>query len=95
MQHWGLWPYQFCPNDDPWLNLTYFKSRSQAFVWDNGKTVDFSEAIVAYDIKVDLCNDIGTFYKYQRSKLFTDLGPRSLRFNSFKIFCKTIGGPVA
>ena len=29
------------------------------------------------------------FHKYQRSRSSTDLGPRSLRFSSFKIFSKT------
>ena len=24
MQHWRLRPYQFYPNDDPWLTLIYF-----------------------------------------------------------------------
>ena len=31
------------------------------------------------------------FYKYQRSRSFTDLHPRSLRFSCFKIFSKTAG----
>ena len=45
--------------------------------------MDFSEADVAYDIKADL------FFIYQRSRSFTDLGPRSLSFNRFKVFSKT------
>ena len=28
----------------------------KAFVRDKGKTMGFSEAIVTYDIKIDLCN---------------------------------------
>ena len=28
MQYWRLWPYQVYPYDDPWLTLTYLKSRS-------------------------------------------------------------------
>ena len=48
--------YQVCSNDDPGLTLTYFTARSNlvsyAFVWDKGKTIDFSETIVVYDVKV-------------------------------------------
>ena len=38
------------------LTLTYFKARSNlvpyAFVWERGKTMDFSETIVIYDFKL-------------------------------------------
>ena len=48
--------YQFCSNDDPWLTLTYFTARSNlvpyAFVSEKGKTMDFSETIVVYDLKL-------------------------------------------
>ena len=57
MQHWVLEYYQVCSNDDPGLTLTYFTARSNlvpyAFVWEKGKTMDFSETIVVYDVKVD------------------------------------------
>ena len=47
--------YQVCSNDDPWMTMTYFTARSNlvlyAFVWEKGKTVDFSETIV-YDLKL-------------------------------------------
>ena len=47
--------YQVCSNDDPGLTLTYFTARSNlvpyAFVWEKGKTMDFSETIVIYDLK--------------------------------------------
>ena len=60
MQHWVLKYYQVCSNDDSGLTLTYFTSRSNlvpyAFVWENGKTMDFSEAIVVYDVKVGRCS---------------------------------------
>ena len=53
MQHW-------CSNDDPGLTLTYFTLRSNllpyACVWEKGKTMDFSETIVVYDIKVGRCS---------------------------------------
>ena len=56
MHHWVFEYYQVCSNDDPGLTLTYFTARSNlvpdAFVWENGKTVDFSETIVVYDLKL-------------------------------------------
>ena len=56
MQHWVLEYYQIYSNDDPGLTLTYFTARSNlvpyAFVWEKGKTMDFSEAIVVYDLKL-------------------------------------------
>ena len=33
------------------------------FVWEKGKMV-FSQAIVVYDIKVDICSQLNDFYKY-------------------------------
>ena len=46
--------------DDPELTLTYFTARSNlvpyAFVWEKGKTMDFSEIIVVYDVKVGRCS---------------------------------------
>ena len=49
MQHRMLGYYQVCSNDDPVLTLTYFTARSNlvpyAFVWEKGKTMDFSETI--------------------------------------------------
>ena len=56
MQHRVLEYYQVCSNADPRLTLSYFTARSNlvfyAFVWEKGKTMDFSEIIVVYDIKV-------------------------------------------
>ena len=56
MQHWVLEYYQVCSNDDPGLTMTYFTARSNlvayAFVWEKGKTMDFSETIVIYDLKL-------------------------------------------
>ena len=45
MQHWVLEYYQLRSNDDTGLTLTYFMARSNlvAFVWEKGKTMDFSE----------------------------------------------------
>ena len=52
----GIKLYKVYINDDPGLTLTYFTSRSNlvpyAFVWEKGKTMDFSETIVVYDLKL-------------------------------------------
>ena len=56
MQHRVLEYYQVCSNDDPELTSTYFMARSNlvpyAFVWEKGKTMDVSETIVVYDLKL-------------------------------------------
>ena len=56
MQHRGLKLYKVYINSDPGLTLTYFTAKSNlvpyAFVWEKGKTVDFSETIVVYDLKL-------------------------------------------
>ena len=56
VHHWVLEYYQVCSTDDPGLTLTYFTARSNlvpyAFVWEKGKTMDFSETIVVYDLKL-------------------------------------------
>ena len=56
MKHWGLKLYKVHINDDPGLTLTYFTARSNlipyAFVWEKGKTMDFSETVVVYDLKL-------------------------------------------
>ena len=56
MQHRVLEYYQVCSNDDPGLILTYFTARSNlvpyAFVLEKDKTMDFSETIVVYDLKL-------------------------------------------
>ena len=64
------------------------------FVWGKGKTMDFSEIVVVCDIKVGRCSELNKYmnlYKYQRSRSFIDLGPRSLRFNIFKLSVETAG----
>ena len=49
-----------CLNDDSWLTLTYFTARSNfvlyAFVWEKSKTMDISETVVGYDVKVGRCS---------------------------------------
>ena len=51
--------------------------------------VFFPKTGVAYDIKDGRCgqlNKLINLYEYQRSVSFIDVGPRSLRFNIFKLF---------
>ena len=49
------------------LTLTYFTARSNfvsyAFVWEEGKAMDFSETIVVYDIKVGRCSQLNEYMK--------------------------------
>ena len=56
MHHQVLEYYQVCSNDDPGLTLTYFIAKSNlvpyAFIWEKGKTMDFSETVVVYDLKL-------------------------------------------
>ena len=52
MHHWVLEYYQICSYDDLGLTLTYFTARLNSFVWEKGKTMDFSETIVVCDLKL-------------------------------------------
>ena len=56
VQHRVLKYYHVYSNDDPMLTWTYFTARSNlvpyAFVWEKGKTMDFSETIVVCDLKL-------------------------------------------
>ena len=56
LHHLVLEYYQVCSTDDPRLTMTYFTARSNlvpyAFVWEKGKTMDFSETIIVYDLKL-------------------------------------------
>ena len=60
LRHWVLKYYQVCSNDDTVLTLTYFMARSNlvpyAFVWEKGKTMDFSKSFVVYDVEVGRCS---------------------------------------
>ena len=57
IQHRVLKYYQVCSNDDPVFTLMCFMAMSNlvpyALVWEDGKTMDFSETVVVYDIKID------------------------------------------
>ena len=56
-----------CSNDVPGVTLAYFTARSnlvtEAFLWENVKTVDFSETIAACDLKVGRCRQLIEFMK--------------------------------
>ena len=56
MQHRVPEYCQVCSNNDSGLILTYFMAMSTldpyGFVWEKGKTIDFSETIVGYDLKL-------------------------------------------
>ena len=56
MQHRVLKYFPVYSNDDTELTFIYFTTRSNlipyAFVWEKGKTMDFSETIVVYDLKL-------------------------------------------
>ena len=75
MQHRAFEYYQVCSNDDPGVTLTFFTARSNlipyAFVWEKGKTMDLSETVVVYDIKVgSQLNVYMNLYEYERSRSF-------------------------
>ena len=62
MQYRILKYSQMCLNDDPGLTLTYFTARSNlvpyAFVWEKGKTMDFLEIVLVYDIRFGRCRQL-------------------------------------
>ena len=76
MQHRVLEYYQVYSNVDPGLTLTYFTARSNlvpyAFVWEKGKTMNFSETIVVYDLK--LATDDRSDKKFLLTSNFCPLG---------------------
>ena len=77
MHHRVIEYYQLCSNDEPRLTMTYFTERSNlvpcAFVWEKGKTVDFSETIVIYDLK--LATDDQSDKKLLLTSKLCPLGP--------------------
>ena len=78
------WPWPILRQGQIWsLMLLYGKK---------GKTMDFSETIIVYDIKVDSCsllNEYMKLYEYQRPRLFIDLGP-NLSDSTFLNFFSSI-----
>ena len=76
MHHWVREYCQVCSDDDAGLTLTYFTARSNlvpyAFVWEKDKTIDFSETIVVYDLK--LATDDQSDKKFLLTSKFCPLG---------------------
>ena len=76
----GRWPrnlvcsIQIPPSDDPVLTLTYFMAMSNsvpyAFVWENGKTMDFTETIDVYALKLATDDQ-----RYKKFPLTSELCP--------------------
>ena len=81
MQHQVLENYQVLFKWCPWVDIDLFYGKNlvpYAFVWEKVKTMEFSEIIIVYDIKVGRCSQLIEYmklYEYQRSRLFNDLGP--------------------
>ena len=77
---------QMMPLGWPWLiwsNLVPY-----ATVWEKGKTMDFLETIVVYDIKVDRCSPLKWIQEalwVPKAKVFYWLWSKSRRFNIFKL----------
>ena len=96
-QHWVLEYYQIYSNDAPGLTLTYFTARSNlvryAFVWEKVKTMDFSETIVVYGIKVGRCSQLNEYMK-PKVKVIDLPWSKSLRFNIFKHLSSTTCSPI-
>ena len=44
----------------PWVNIDLFNGKVKfgplSFSWEKGKTMDFSETVVVYDVKVGICS---------------------------------------
>ena len=41
-----------------------------AFVWEKVKTMDFSETIVSYDIKVGRCSQLNEYMKHHENQSY-------------------------
>ena len=66
----------------PWVDLDFYYGKVKfdplGFCMEKVETMDFSETIVSYNIKVGRCSQLNEhmkLYEYQRSRSFTDLGP--------------------
>ena len=92
IQHRALECYQVCSNDDPWLTFDLFTARSElvayAFVWEKGKTMDFSETIVVCDIRVGRCRQLNEYMNLcecQRSG-WVIISPTKHSFRGYTVF---------
>ena len=108
----GRWPWKLVCSirysstikfiyDEPGMSLTYFTARSYlvpyAFVWIKGKTVDFSETVVVYDIKVGRCGPLKEYmelYEHQRSRPYTDFGQNLSDSIFLNFFSSITTGPI-
>ena len=96
MQHRILEYYQVCSDDAPGLTLIYF---TEGQIWspmllcgEKVKTIDFSEIIVVYDIKVGRYSQLNEYmklYEYKRSRSFIDLSPDH-SYSVFLIFFSSV-----
>ena len=72
MQHRKLEYYHVCSYNDSGLTLTYFMARSNfvpyAIVWEDSKTMDFSETIVVCDIKIGRFSQLNEYMKLTSTK---------------------------
>ena len=79
-----------CLNHDPGLTLTHFTRRSNL-----GKSEKYlMETIAVLGLKIAesiQLNELKKLSEYQRSRLFFDLGQRSLRFQSYILKQKQLG----
>ena len=78
-----VWPFTARSNLVPYVS-----------VWEKVKTMDFSETVVVYDIKVGRWSQLNKymkFYEYQRSRSFFDL----VRSHSDSIFPNFISSITA
>ena len=71
MQHRVLEYYQVCSNDDPGLTLTYLRQGQilcLMLLYGKNKTMDSSETVVVYDIKVGRCSQLNKRMKLMSTK---------------------------
>ena len=95
----GRWPWNlvctieyYLESVQMMLTMTCFMARSNlatyAFVWEKVKTMDFSETIVVYDIKVGRCSQLKWVHEalwVPKVKVIHWPWSRSLIFNIFKL----------
>ena len=61
------------------------------------KTVDFSETIAAFDLKVGRCRQLIEFTRvceYSRLRSFFDLGPQSFTYENLNLLFLETTGPI-
>ena len=85
IQHWAPEYYQVCSNDDPRLTFDLLCKGQLWFLMPlYRETLKWWITQKVYDVKLGIyskLNDYMEIYMYQRSSLFFDLCPGSLRFH--------------